>query len=61
MALSFYGWYENLEIDEKLNDEGHLHIAIEDQREYCQEWITKEDAIAIIKHLQEVFEINPAA
>lgn len=47
-----------LEIDDTVDRFGTLSVYIENYSDNSQCDITKEDAIAIIKHLQEVFEIE---
>lgn len=50
-----FGLMKLIELDEFTDDDDQMHIYVDEDG---QDYITKEDAIAIIKHLHEVFDIK---
>jgi len=57
MSELLVGKYKTIEIDGKLNINNRLEIIIDDSSN-SYDYIDKEDAIKIIEHLMNVFEVT---
>ncbi len=52
--MAYFGLSKNIEIDDKVDHDGDLEVNLMDAN---QEYLDREDAMAIIVHLKKVFAL----